>query len=87
MVQNLSSINLELQKVNYIFLQTKKDIIYNKKYNYKIYYWIGSHNIKDKFTVSFYTTLLFYYLNIQQTFREEKEMKVKNFNNTLVICL
>lgn len=79
MVQNLSSINLELQKVNYIFLQTNKELLSNKKYNYKIYYWIGSHNIKDNFSVSFYTTMLSYYLNIQQIFREEKGNESKEF--------
>ena len=35
-VQNLSSINFNLQEVNYLFLQTNKELLSNKKYNYKI---------------------------------------------------
>ena len=56
---------------NYIFLKTHKKLFYHKgalilkpKYFYEIYYWIGDiNNIKNNFTVCYYTTLLSSYLN------------------------
>ena len=78
-VKNLSLINLYSQEVNYLFLQTNIDLLGNKKYSYKIYYWIGSNNVKDNFSVSFYSTMLSYHLNIQETFREEKGIESEEF--------
>ena len=52
-------------------MKTHKKLFYHKgalilkpKYFYEIYYWIGDiNNIKNNFTVCYYTTLLSSYLN------------------------
>ena len=64
---------------NYIFLKTYKKLFYHKgtlilkpKFFHEIYYWIGNNShIKNNFSVSYYTTLLSYQLNISNIFREE----------------
>ena len=72
-------------------MQTHKKLFYHKgalilkpKYFYEIYYWIGdTNNIKNNFTVCYYSTLLSSYLKNCQIFREESGEESEQFKKIL----
>lgn len=82
-IQSLSNKN------NYIFLKTYQKLLNHKgalilkpTFYHEIYYWIGDiNNIKNNFSVCYYTSLLSYKMQPQNTFREEYQNETQKFQN------
>lgn len=86
--KNPESIESLCNKNNYIFLKTSRKInhkgalILKPKFYHEIFYWIGNiSNVKNNFSVCYYTSLLSYKMNPKETFREEFQNETQTFQN------